>query len=83
MNSLSLQGIVSGSNFPSVLTNDPATTAALDPTISALDLLRSVRELPATGEAPDGRNGAIVAALVALVMFASGAVVRMRRRNNA
>ncbi|MBK8031706.1 MAG: Ig-like domain-containing protein [Chloroflexi bacterium] len=45
-----LQGIVSGSNFPSFLTDDPATSVSQDSTLTTLDSLRAVTQLPQTGE---------------------------------
>ncbi len=79
VNSIALQGVVSGSNFPAVLTNDPATAAALDPTISLLDPLRSVTQLPATGESPDWRNWAIAGALVSAVVIGAAFKKYLRR----
>lgn len=45
-----LQGTISGSNFASILTDDPETALGIDATLTPLGALQAVRGLPQTGE---------------------------------
>ncbi len=51
-NQVSLQATISGSNFASVLSDDPATPVDRDATLTPLDSLQAVDGLPQTGESP-------------------------------
>lgn len=72
------QGVVSGTNFADVLTDDPNTAQASDPTRTFL--LARVRELPATGETPFWRDMLLVGGLVLAGMFALWQGLRVRAR---
>lgn len=49
---VTLQAIISGSNFGSVPSDDPDTAPKRDTTLTPLDSLQAVQTLPQTGEAP-------------------------------
>jgi hypothetical protein len=78
IHSLSLQGVIMGNGFSGILSNDPDTAQASDPTLTLLDPLRTVTELPMTGEAPWWRSWAVM--LIGLVLLIGGVKLRMRYR---
>ncbi len=61
-NFVSIQGTLTGNGFTNLLSNDPDTQQANDPTNTPLDPLRNVVELPSTGEMPWWRNWVVVLA---------------------
>ena len=61
------QGRVTGSNFDTVLSDDPQTNVGGDSTDTAVGFTLSVAELPSTGELPWARN-LLISALLALIL---------------
>jgi hypothetical protein len=77
---VALQGILSGSTFSNLLTDDPETALESDATRTALDSLQAISTLPQTGEEPWWRSLVIwVLRLGVLGLVASGLLVIRRR----
>lgn len=74
---ISNQGTVTGSNFGPIYTNDPATVADGDATLTQLGFNLGVGELPNTGETPWWRIPVMVGAALAamsMLLFAAKTV---------
>jgi hypothetical protein len=70
---ISDQGVITGSNFGPVYTDDPATVSNGDATLTQLGFNLNVDQLPNTGEAPWWRIPVMVgAALAAVTMLFFG-----------
>jgi len=65
------QGLVSGSNFPDVPTDDPRTVPSPDPTVDGIDQPEEVFEIPTLSE---------WGFLLFVLVLATAAMVAMRRR---
>lgn len=77
---VTLQGLLSGSNFSSFLTDDPETAAESDVTRTALDSLQAVGTLPQTGEEPWWRSVLVWALRLGVLAIVISGVLVIRRR---
>lgn len=77
---VSVQGIVSGSNFATIRTDDPQTGQGGDATITPLSSLQAVGALPQTGESIGWRDPLIWGMRFVLLGGASIGVIGLRRK---
>ncbi|RMG78210.1 MAG: hypothetical protein D6712_21845 [Chloroflexi bacterium] len=81
VNSISAQGLISGSNFDSIVTDDPATVDIQGDATTTLMRVR-VQSLPDTGETPWWRTPAIIIGILGTV-FTLGSIVLEKRKHQA
>lgn len=79
-NSISLQGVISGTNFASILSDDPETAVNIDATRTPLGALRAVNALPQTGEASIWHTFFISALQLGVFTIGVFGLMRLRRR---
>jgi hypothetical protein len=79
-NSISLQGVISGTNFASILSDDPETAVNIDATLTPLGSLRAVSALPQTGEASIWHTLFMSALQLGVFTIGVFGLMRLRRR---
>ncbi|PJF21804.1 MAG: hypothetical protein CUN56_09215 [Phototrophicales bacterium] len=66
---ISNQGVITGSNFSPIYTNDPETTLENDATLTQLGFNLDIEALPTTGQSPWWRLPVMIGAIIGMAMM--------------